>query len=190
MHPARTTCFYIAAVTLFITSSIAAAAVNANSASRVDNTFAVDLYRIVARDGGNVLLSPLSIYQALGMTLAGARGKTFRQMTKVMHLDGPSEATPWLCELGMEEAFSATADFSAMATDPGFRLSGGTHKAYIEIDEKGTDAAAATAGVVVPQSGLRGPAVNVDHPFIYLIRDNRSGAILFIGHHVKPDAAK
>lgn len=95
--------------------------------------------------------------------------------------------------LGVERAFDpATADLGAMATS-GERLfvSEGFHKAFIEIDEKGTEAAAATAlgirATSAPPQRDPVPFV-VDRPFLYLIRDTRTGAILFLGRVEDPSA--
>ena len=62
-------------------------------------------------------------------------------------------------------------------------ISAVVHKAYIEVDEEGTEAAAATAVVMRMKSSLPPPAVEfrADHPFAFLIRDVDSGAILFMG---------
>jgi serpin B len=66
------------------------------------------------------------------------------------------------------------------------------HKAYIDVDEKGTEAAAATA-VVMAATAMAPrfqppppPVFRADHPFVFLIRDNRSGGILFMGRVTDP----
>lgn len=81
--------------------------------------------------------------------------------------------------LGMTDAFSDLADFDAMGLGDDLRLSEIRHKAIIEVDEGGVVAAAATAVVVTPPSVPM--PVYVDRPFIYLIRDRVTGAILFMG---------
>jgi serpin B len=93
--------------------------------------------------------------------------------------------------MGMSDAFdSRRADFSGM--DGGRDLSIGlvAHKAFIEVNEKGTTAAAAT-GVMMPTSLIRPdsevPVVfRADHPFLFLIRDSRSGAVAFMGRFSQP----
>jgi len=62
------------------------------------------------------------------------------------------------------------------------------HKAFIGVDEAGTEAAAATAVVLAEKSAVIGdPAeFKADHPFVYLIRDNRTGAVLFMGRVTDP----
>ncbi len=91
-----------------------------------------------------------------------------------------------LQELGMNSAFnSATANFQRMANRPIF-IQGVFHKAFIAVDEKGTEAAAATAAVAgegIPEKTL---TVTVDHPFLFAIQHRASGACLFLGHVVDP----
>ena len=62
------------------------------------------------------------------------------------------------------------------------------HKAFVDVNEEGTEAAAATA-VVVPTYGIASaaePVFRADHPFVFLIRDKRSGSILFMGRIADP----
>jgi len=92
-----------------------------------------------------------------------------------------------LAAMGMPVAFSRGADFSGMDGTRNFRISNVIHKAFVSVDEGGTEAAAATAVVMVP-IGMPAPAVEVtvDRPFIFLIRDIETDAILFIGRVVNP----
>jgi serpin B len=92
-----------------------------------------------------------------------------------------------LAEMGMPIAFSGEADFSGMTGNPGLAISDVLHKAFVSVDEAGTEAAAATA-VIVGESGMPGQLVEVtiDRPFIFLIRDIETGAILFVGRVMNP----
>ncbi len=105
-----------------------------------------------------------------------------------------------LIAMGMKEAFDQKmADFSGIASrktmqiDGNLYISAVIHKAYVDVDEEGTEAAAATAVVTHAASG-HGPhppppppiVFRADHPFMFLIRDNRSGSILFIGRVTSP----
>ena len=94
-----------------------------------------------------------------------------------------------LAEMGMPAAFSGDADFSGMTGNRELSISDVIHKAFVSVDEAGTEAAAATA-VIMPSSG--GPEltaeVTVDRPFIFLIRDIKTGAILFVGRVLNPAA--
>jgi serpin B len=92
--------------------------------------------------------------------------------------------------MGMPLAFDARADFSRMTDNRGLFISAAIHKAYIDVNEEGTEAAAATGVVMRPTMALRLPTPPIiflaDHPFIFLIRDNRSGGILFMGRVTDP----
>jgi serpin B len=92
--------------------------------------------------------------------------------------------------MGMPTAFSDTADFSGMDGRKDLVISEVIHKAYVDVNEEGTEAAAATAVVMkramAPQNQQEIPVFRADHPFIFLIRDNDSGAILFAGRVVNP----
>jgi serpin B len=91
-----------------------------------------------------------------------------------------------LSSLGMPTAFTSGADFSRMADDKLF-ISDVIHQAYIDVDEEGTEAAAATAIVMRLTSVINERVFIANKPFIFLIRDNVSGNILFMGKYVKPE---
>ncbi len=92
-----------------------------------------------------------------------------------------------LAKMGMTDAFGSDADFSGMDGTRLLYISGVFHKAWGEVNEEGTEAAAAT-GVVVGIKGVmpRAPVFRADHPFIFLIRDTRSGSLLFLGRLSRP----
>ena len=88
--------------------------------------------------------------------------------------------------LGMRDAFSAsTADFSGMNGKQDLYISEVLHKAFVDVNEEGTEAAAATA-VTMSRGMVRLPTFLADHPFIFLIQDNRTGGILFCGRVMDP----
>ena len=91
-----------------------------------------------------------------------------------------------LIEMGMPNAFG-DADFSGMTGTRELFISEVVHKAFISVDEEGTEAAAATA-VIMPVLAAPTPAVEVtiDRPFIYMIRDLQTGTILFVGRVLNP----
>ncbi|HET6880865.1 MAG TPA: serpin family protein [Pirellulales bacterium] len=100
---------------------------------------------------------------------------------------------PALRSLGMNLAFSREADFSRMSSVEGLLLSDVIHKAFVDVSEEGTEAAAATAVPPAPSAAPVGepekPVVfRADHPFVFLIRDNRTQALLFLGRLVSPSA--
>jgi serpin B len=94
-----------------------------------------------------------------------------------------------LADMGMPIAFSGGADFSGMTGNRDLSISDVVHKAFVAVDEAGTEAAAATA-VIMELTAVPEPPVEVtlDRPFIFLIRDIDTGAILFVGRVVNPGA--
>lgn len=93
-----------------------------------------------------------------------------------------------LAALGMPDAFTDVADFSGMEPRGDLSISGVAHKAFVAVDEAGTEAAAATAVVMMTRAMLpQEPVVlRVERPFLFLIRDIQSGAILFAGRVLDP----
>ena len=87
-----------------------------------------------------------------------------------------------LQEMGMVDAFTGNADFSGIEESRELYLNAVLHKAFVEVNEKGTEAAAATAVIMQTKSiSFMSVDFTADHPFIFLIRENRSGSILFLG---------
>ena len=94
-----------------------------------------------------------------------------------------------LSAMGMPTAFSMAADFSKIDGGQDLYISAVIHQAYVSVDEKGTEAAAATAVIIPPKSGPVEPVIpafKADHPFIFLIQDDETGNILFMGKVVNP----
>ncbi|XP_071342474.1 leukocyte elastase inhibitor-like [Trachinotus anak] len=91
-----------------------------------------------------------------------------------------------LAKLGMTDVFSsAKADLSGMTGEGGLFLSTVAHKAFVEVNEEGTEAAAATAGIV-SFCMLREEHFTADHPFLFFIRHNKTKSILFFGRFSSP----
>nr|XP_010299608.1 PREDICTED: leukocyte elastase inhibitor A-like [Balearica regulorum gibbericeps] len=92
------------------------------------------------------------------------------------------ELIPVLQALGMRDAFILEqADFSGLSREPGLFLSKAIHKAFVEVNEEGTEAAAATGMTIVPLCLHIPYEFRVDHPFLFLIKHNLSKNILFFG---------
>jgi serpin B len=92
-----------------------------------------------------------------------------------------------LSDLGMPVAFTDQADFSGMDGKRDLFIKDVVHKSFVDVDEAGTEAAAAT-GVIVGLTSMPTEIkeMKIDHPFIFLIRDIQTGAILFIGRVMNP----
>jgi len=93
-----------------------------------------------------------------------------------------------LQSMGMTDAFTDRADFTGMAARRELFLSAVIHQAYVDVNEEGTEAAAATGAVVgVTSIGPdETPVFRADHPFLFLIRDKTTGSILFLGRVTDP----
>jgi serpin B len=132
-----------------------------------------------------------------------AAGDTYRQVTDGLdyeevvlislprfHVETAFLLKPILCGLHAELAFSDEADFSGIGEEP-LKISEVVHKAFVEVNEEGTEAAAASAVRMVLCAGISGPApqpkiFKADHPFFFFIRDRKTNAVLFAGRVVDP----
>ena len=92
-----------------------------------------------------------------------------------------------LNNLGMPTAFSSDADFSGMTGNKDLFISFVIHQAYVKVDEKGTEAAAATAvGMELTSAAMPRNVFRADHPFIFIIQEKETGNILFMGRVTDP----
>jgi serpin B len=92
-----------------------------------------------------------------------------------------------LTELGMTDAFTGAADFSGIDGTRDLLISDVLHKAWVSVDEAGTEAAATTA-VIISLIATPGPPVvlTINRPFLFVIRDMPTGTILFVGRVLNP----
>ena len=93
---------------------------------------------------------------------------------------------PALTAMGMPEAFSGDADFSGISDQFSFSISDVRHTVFVDVSEEGTEASAATADMSFTKLEPSTVVFIADHPFLYLIRDTRSGGILFMGRVMDP----
>jgi serpin B len=93
---------------------------------------------------------------------------------------------PELQALGMQNAFGPQADFSGITGDRSLLIDQVIHQTFVAVDEVGTEAAAATAVIMAESSAPRMVEFRADHPFLFAIRDNRSGALHFLGRLAEP----
>jgi serpin B len=101
------------------------------------------------------------------------------------------ELAPVLAALGMPTAFSGNADFSGITDAEQLFISEVIHQANIDVDEEGTEAAAATAVVMRATSAPEPPvSLRVDRPFLFALRDVPTGAVLFLGRVGDPSIAR
>ncbi|WP_413519021.1 serpin family protein [Psychrobacter glacincola] len=101
-------------------------------------------------------------------------------------LDARYQIKTLLADMGMPKAFNNAAEFNLYDDGPPIKLDEVFHQAVVTVDEKGTEAAAA-AGAVGMYVGMSYPAeFKADHPFMFVIKDNKTDAILFLGQVNKP----
>lgn len=98
------------------------------------------------------------------------------------------DLTAVLKQLGMTDAFADNADFAKLAKQP-LMVNTVVQKDYLAVAEKGTEAAAATGVGMVGTAVMRTTPVNFDHPFLFLVRDTKTGAILFASQVQDPSAS-
>ncbi|CAL8311960.1 unnamed protein product [Merluccius merluccius] len=92
-----------------------------------------------------------------------------------------------LVSMGMVDAFSSLSDFSGMSSANNLVLSKVVHKAFVEVNEEGTEAAAATGIIAVTLCYMIPTNFVADHPFLFFIRHNPSKSILFAGRYSSPE---
>lgn len=105
-------------------------------------------------------------------------------------IESDFELSEVLSKMGMKVAFTNTANFTGMSNKDDLKIDKVIHKAKIGIDEEGTEAAAATAVVMVRKTSISGKLKLVefkaDRPFIFILKENKNNTILFMGKVVKP----
>ncbi|XP_058611803.1 leukocyte elastase inhibitor-like isoform X2 [Onychostoma macrolepis] len=144
------------------------------------------------QDGSDPLLkleSELTLDKLLDWT---KRDKMAIQMDIGIHLpkfklEVESSLSETLQEMGMSSAFQKKkADLTGMSSHCGLFISAVVHKAFIEVNEEGTEAAAATAVIVECDCAVRFQSFIADHPFMFFIRHNPTNSILFLGRFRGP----
>ncbi len=143
-----------------------------------------------------IVLPDADDFQAFELSLDGERMEGIldelarREVSLTMprfEFDSEFSLSRALADLGMPAAFSSEADFSGMTGGKDVFISDVLHKAFVSVDEEGTEAAAATAVVMKALSMPQEPiSLTLDHPFFFLIRDMETGTILFVGRVLDP----
>ena len=145
---------------------------------------------VVLPKAGKSIVDLEATYASLGATIDGASFTSVQLDLPKFSVKSHMELAPTLRALGITRAFdSSQADFTGISTaKPPLYLSEVVHEATIDVDEKGCEAAAATAilmkaGAAMPASPVK---MTVDRPFGVVLRDRTSGAILFVARVVDP----
>lgn len=133
----------------------------------------------------NAVFSPYSITLAVALAAAGARGTTLSGMEQAFTFSTTADLNVILTDLGAADAFDELkADFSGIDGGRDLHINAILHQAFIVVDEKGTEAAAATAVIgsgVTSAPPTPNILLTIDHPFLFLLRDRQTGLILFMG---------
>jgi serine protease inhibitor len=128
---------------------------------------------------------------SLASLVAALRTREVNLLMPKLHLHTQTSLNGPLETLGMTDAFGPAADFRGITTQVPLQISLVEHAADLKVDEQGTVAAAAT-GIVGPTAIARPPgpqvSVDLDHPYLLLLRDDGSGAILFVARVADPSA--
>ncbi|MFO8006285.1 MAG: serpin family protein [Candidatus Brocadiia bacterium] len=142
-----------------------------------------------ARDGLTAVESGLDSEELSG-TLGRFRQREVRVFLPRFRIESAFGLKSVLTSLGMEDAFvPEQADLSGINGRRNLFVSAVLHKAFVEVDEEGTEAAAATAVVVgVTSVAPQPPVFRADHPFLFLIRHRPTGLVLFAGRMADPRA--
>jgi serpin B len=143
---------------------------------------------VVPNDGVAALEKRLTA-DALARWIGSARGFSEVEVTlPKFKIEVATDLVPPLKALGVVDLFDMNAaDLSGMNGKKDLSVSAALHKAFVEVNEEGTEAAAATAVVVATRSMPEPPPVlRADRPFLFLIRDVKTGLILFMGRETDP----
>jgi serine protease inhibitor len=144
---------------------------------------------VVLPDGPLAALRPKISSSGLAGLLAGPATHQVTLSMPRFRLEAEFDLIPALQQLGVSQAFGNHADFSGITQAEPLNISAVAHKAYIDVDEHGTEAAAATAVIIRASAALRIPSpitMIVDRPFLFAIVDTATGLALFLGQVAHP----
>jgi serpin B len=146
---------------------------------------------VLLPDGPLAALRPKLTAAGLGGLLAGAARHQVTLSLPRFRLEAAFNLIPALRRLGVAAAFGDQADFGEITEAAPLRIGAVAHKAYVDVDEHGTEAAAATAVVIRAAAAMRPPpavTMVVDRPFLFAIVDSTTGLPLFLGQVSHPVA--
>ena len=146
---------------------------------------------VVLPDGPLTALRPKVAAAGLGGLLAGAARHQVTLALPRFRLEAAFDLIPALRRLGVTTAFGGDADFSGITEAGPLRIGAAAHKAYIDVDEHGTEAAAATALAMTALAAFGTPPVTmiVNRPFLFAIIDPATGLPVFLGQVSRPRSA-
>jgi serpin B len=146
---------------------------------------------VVLPDGAPATLRPVIAAAGLRGLLTGTSRYRVTLSLPRFRAEAAFDLVPALRELGVTAAFTAEADFSGITEAERLLINGVAHKAYVDVDEQGTEAAAATAIGFRASAAFRAPpavTMTVDRPFLFTILHIPTGLPLFVGQVSQPGA--
>ena len=147
---------------------------------------------VLLPDGPLRALRPKVAAAGLGGLLAGTARHQVTLSLPRFRLEAAFNLIPALQQLGLTEAFSDHADFSGITQAEPLRIGAVAHKAYIDVDEHGTEAAAATAIIIQAMAAFRPPppvTMVVDRPFLFAVVETATSLPVFLGQVSRPGTA-
>jgi serpin B len=144
---------------------------------------------VILPDGPLAALRPALAAGTLSGVLAGTSRHQVTLSLPRFRVQAAFDLIPVLRQLGVNEAFSGDADFSGITEAEPLHISAVAHEAYIDVDEQGTEAAAATAVGIRAAAAFRSPppvTMIVDRPFLFAIIHTATGLPLFVGQVSRP----
>ncbi len=147
---------------------------------------------VILPDGPLAALRPVLAARGLGGMLAGMTSERVTLTMPRFRVEFSSSLIPALRQLGVNEAFGDGADFSGITETERLTIGAVVHKAFIDVDEQGTEAAAATAVAIKALAAFRRPppvTMVVDRPFLFAIIHTATGLPLFLGQLSRPPSA-
>jgi serpin B len=139
---------------------------------------------VVLPDGPPTTLRPAIAAGGLSGLLAGTSSYEVTLSMPRFRVEVAFDLIPVLKRLGVEQAFTRQADFSGITEAERLVINAVAHKAYVDVDEQGTEAAAATAIAFRPMVAFQAPppvTMTVDRPFVFAIIHTPTGVPLFVG---------
>ncbi len=126
--------------------------------------------------------------EKLAAWTGGLRSREVRVFLPKFKMTWQAGLNGMLAAMGMKDAFTMKADFSGMDGTKDLYISAVLHKAFVEVNEEGTEAAAATGVVMSLKAAMPEPPpeFRADRPFLFLIRENKTGSVLFLGRVSDP----
>jgi len=144
----------------------------------------ISLYIVLPnqREGLNKLRTNLNDFALIESSISHLREVEVQATIPKFKIESSYSLKDQLSQLGMKQVFSSNADLSGIDGRKDLEVSQVIHKAVIEVNEEGSEAAAATGVIVIIKAIPQSNIFQADHPFMFFIRDNRNGMVLFAGH--------